>query len=54
MTGIIAHTVSLHNSYVLLLDSRDCYTCSFTEFLPFASDLYYYSSLKEFHGVGVA
>lgn len=31
-----------------VLDTRDCYTCSFTEFLPFAADLYYFSSLKAF------
>jgi hypothetical protein len=34
--------------YHLVLDTRDCYTCSFTEFLPFNSAMYYYSSFKAF------
>lgn len=31
-----------------VLDTRDSFTCSFTEFLPFNSGMYYYSSLKAF------
>lgn len=32
----------------LVLDMSDCYTWSFPEFLPFCSQLYYFSSYKEF------
>ncbi len=32
----------------LVIDTRDSYTCSFTEFLPFHSAMYYYSSFKAF------
>lgn len=31
-----------------VVDTRDCYTCSFKEFLPFNSGMYYYSSFKAF------
>jgi len=31
-----------------VVDSCDCFTCSFTEFLPFNSGMYYYSSFKAF------
>lgn len=36
------------NKYHLVLDTCDCFTCSFTEFLPFNSAMYYYSSFKAF------
>lgn len=36
------------NRYYVVLDMRDCFTCSFTEFLPFAPKLYYFSSFKDF------
>lgn len=39
---------SIITRYHTVLDTRDCFTCSFTEFLPFTSALYYYSSFKAF------
>lgn len=39
---------------VLLLDTRDCYTCSFTEFYPFCTSLYYFSNFKDFNTVAPA
>lgn len=32
----------------VILDMSDCYTCSFPEFVPFCSCLYYFSSFKIF------
>lgn len=29
-------------------DTTDCFTCSFTEFMPFCFKLYYFSSYKAF------
>ena len=34
----------------VVLDMRNSYTCSFTEFLPFCNKLYYFSALKAFPG----
>jgi len=31
-----------------ILDTRNYYTCSFKEFMPFCSKLFYFSSLKAF------
>ncbi|MEO5889055.1 MAG: hypothetical protein ABIQ31_02325 [Ferruginibacter sp.] len=39
---------SILTNHVLVLDTSDCFTCSFTEFLPFTSELYYFSSYKDF------
>jgi hypothetical protein len=35
----------------VIVDLRDCFTWSFPEFLPFCSDLFYYSSLKDFKAI---
>ena len=49
MTGIRSHMdLSVHFRQVLL-DTTDSYTCSFTEFFPFCSSLYYFSSFKDFN-----
>jgi hypothetical protein len=40
--------VAIVREYFLLRDTRDCYTCSFTEFLPFAAAIYYFSTFKAF------
>ena len=39
---------STHARYFLILDMRDCFTCSFTEFYPFTPELYYFSTFKDF------
>ena len=33
----------------LILDMSDCYTWSFPEFIPFCSQLYYFSNYKDFN-----
>ena len=33
----------------IVLDMRDSYTCSFTEFYPFCIKLYYFSNFKDFN-----
>jgi hypothetical protein len=48
MTGTIKNTqFSLHKKHIVL-DMTDCYTCSFTEFLPFCNKLYYFANFKDF------
>jgi hypothetical protein len=32
----------------IILDMSDDFTCSFPEFVPFCTDLYYFSSYKRF------
>ena len=50
MAGEITHIhTETNQEYYLVLDTRDCFTCSFTEFLPFNSAMYYYSSFKAFN-----
>jgi len=39
--------VTIHK-YHIVLDTCDCFTCSFKEFLPFNAAMYYYSSFKAF------
>ena len=34
--------------YGTVLDTTNCFTCSFTEFMPFCSKLFYYSTFKVF------
>jgi hypothetical protein len=41
------HFFGLSDEYVVL-DMRDSYTCSFTEFHPFCIKLYYFSAFKAF------
>jgi hypothetical protein len=38
----------------LVLDMSDCYTCSFPEFIPFCSSLFYFSTFKDFNTVAQA
>lgn len=33
----------------LIVDMSDCYTWSFPEFIPFCSQLYYFSNYKDFN-----
>ena len=33
----------------VVVDMRDSYTCSFTEFFPFCIKLYYFSNFKDFN-----
>ncbi len=47
MTGIHFYHAIVHPA--LMLDMRDCYTCSFTEFYPFCPELYYISNFKDFN-----
>jgi hypothetical protein len=44
----VANKGSLGHKYYIVLDMRDCYTCSFKEFLPFTSAMYYFSCFKAF------
>jgi hypothetical protein len=55
MAGIIIHiNLTKTPRHLPVLDMRDCYTCSFTEFLPFNSGMYYYSSFKAFEAITLA
>lgn len=45
---------SLHPVRYVILDMRDCYTCSFTEFYPFCPKLYYFSNFKDFNTIAPA
>ena len=49
MAGFIKYTSSSISPNRLVLDMRDCYTCSFTEFAPFCIKLYYFSNFKDFN-----
>lgn len=33
----------------VVLDMRNSFTCSFTEFFPFCNKLYYFSNFKDFN-----
>lgn len=45
---MIINEYSFGDKY-LVLDTRDCFTCSFTEFSPFCPELYYFSTFKDFN-----
>jgi len=49
MTGIITNINSDFHKKHIQLDMTNSYTCSFTEFLPFCSKLYYLSNFKDFN-----
>jgi hypothetical protein len=51
MPGKKLHISSTINEYFIILDTCDCFTCSFKEFLPFNSGMYYYSSCKVFKAI---
>jgi hypothetical protein len=38
----------------IVLDMRNSYTCSFTEFFPFCIKLYYFSNFKDFNTLAQA
>ena len=48
MTGVVQKKVLSISEKHILLDTTDAYTCSFTEFFPFCSKLYYFSNFKDF------
>jgi len=51
MTGFVKYdsTIFIHNR--LVVDMRDYFTCSFTEFFPFCIKLYYFSNFKDFNRI---
>lgn len=49
MTESLPHINFIFEKKHLLLDMRDFFTCSFTEFLPFCEKLYYLSNFKDFN-----
>lgn len=55
MTGTHFHiTHTTINKYLPVPDTRDCYTCSFKEFLPFNAKMYYFSTFKDFEDISLA
>ena len=54
MTGIFNNKIKVANKKYLIIDTTDAFTCSFTEFLPFCSALYYFSNFKEFTATPLA
>ncbi|GAA4321847.1 hypothetical protein [Flaviaesturariibacter amylovorans] len=50
MTREARHIQPCAHVTTVVLDLSDCFTWSFPEFLPFCSQLYYFSSLKNFDG----
>ena len=54
MAGYTPHINHNFIPHHVILDMRDCYTCSFPEFLPFCSQLYYFSSFKDFNTIASA
>lgn len=54
MTRTGKHTSSSRPAWNIILDMRDCYTCSFTEFYPFCPKLYYFSNFKDFNTLAPA
>ena len=51
MTGLVKYVVPFFIHTRLVVDMRDCFTCSFTEFLPFCSKLYHFSNFKDFNSI---
>lgn len=49
MTGTIVHRICNPPVRYIVLDTRDSFTCSFTEFFPFCPKLYYFSNFKDFN-----
>lgn len=48
MTRIVHTRIQKKPIGPVVLDMSDCYTWSFPEFLPFCTELFYFSSLKAF------
>jgi len=51
MADIIQYKVVRTGEKHIVLDTDNSYICSFTEFLPFCLDLYYFSSFKDFNSI---
>jgi hypothetical protein len=49
MTGVITYHNHKAPFNQLVVDGTDVFTCSFKEFLPFCSSLYYFSNYKDFN-----
>jgi len=49
MNNASIHTTITMTDRFVVLDMRDAYTCSFTEFYPFCPKLYYFSNFKDFN-----
>lgn len=49
MRGTYLHSGQENPVEYVILDMRDCYTSSFPEFVPFCTDLFYFSSFKEYN-----
>jgi hypothetical protein len=49
MSRLIKNNSSYKPAIFMVWDTRDCYTCSFTEFFPFCSKRYYISNYKDFN-----
>jgi hypothetical protein len=54
MAGVIQYNKKSSHARFVVLDTRDCYTCSFTEFFPFCLKLYYFSNFKDFNTLAPA
>lgn len=54
MAGNYINKIKKAKKKYLILDTTDAYTCSFTEFHPFCSALYYFSNFKEFNATSLA
>lgn len=49
MTGVILNKKLRTTEKHIVLDTGNSYICSFTEFLPFCLDVYYFSTFKDFN-----
>ena len=49
MAGVIRNRALKIQVKCIILDTMDCCTCSFTEFVPFCPKLYYFSNFKDFN-----
>ena len=54
MTGAIINIEITPAVKHIILDTRDCFTCSFTEFFPSCTQLYYFSNFKDFNRLAQA
>jgi len=54
MSGAIIHIILSHSVRYNVLDLMDSFTCSFTEFSPFCSKLYYLTTYKDFNTLTLA
>jgi len=54
MTSTYRNISSTSTVTHVILDMTDCYTCSFPEFIPFCSSLFYISTFKDFNTLAQA